>query len=542
VPQAPPSMWSRVAVRALATSCAFLLLAGSATTPAVQAATELGNQISSGRRSQSYYESAMLAQDAAISRIKAQTKLTKRALKEAKRAVTRSKPALRSATAVVQQRSARLGELERLHADTPAEEIPAGYADRLRAARKELDKAKARRQLMGQRDRTALRMRSARQYRLNALKRQLRAAVSRRDAAAGGLGSYIVQMTRLAQERAEIQSSVRLSSSGVGFTWPSVGRISQTYGCTGFRLNPPRGSCRHFHDGLDIVSGYGSRVSSAADGVVAYAGWNPWDEGGRAWMMVVSHPDGYVTRYGHLLPTSPVRVGQFVRQGEAIGKMGNTGRSTGTHLHFELLRGGTTVNPWGYLPEGMVTIKVKDDKKSAKKSAKSKSAKDGKVAVVKAKAARGAATKKGAATAAAKRAAQAGRRGARPDKGTPGAAKAAQTVPEVSDQAATSTPFSASVSDPDSVVCRPSAEAIDGVTASSSAGPDSAIASTAQLDTGGSAGPAADPCAILGTNRGGDDDGTAARSLRRAPDTSTPRGALVRAVPMPSRGTSPLPE
>lgn len=542
MPQAPPSMWSRVAAQALATSCAFLLLAGAAATPAVEATTELGNQISSGRRSQSYYESAMLAQDAASSRIKAQTRLTKRALKEAKRAVTRSKQALRSASAVVQQRSARLGELERLHADTPAEEIPAGYADRLRAVRKELDKAKARRQLMGQRDRTALRMRSARQYRLNALKRQLGAAVSRREAAEGGLGAYIVQVTRLAQERAEIQSGVRLSTT-TGFTWPSVGRISQTYGCTGFRLNPPRGSCRHFHDGLDIVSGYGSRVSSAADGVVAYAGWNPWDQGGRAWVMVVSHPDGYVTRYGHLLPTSLVRVGQFVRQGEAIGKMGNTGRSTGTHLHFELLRGGTTVNPWDYLPEGMVTIKVKDDKKSAKsKSAKSKSAKGGKVVVGKAKAAKGAATKKGAATATAKRAAQAERRGAQPDKGTPGAAKAAQTVPEVSDQAATTTPFSASVSDPDSVVCRPSAEAIDGATASSSAGPDSGIASTAQLDTGGSAGPAADPCAILGMTRGGDDDGTAARSLRRAPDTSTPRGALVRAVPMPSRGTSPLPE
>jgi hypothetical protein len=137
-----------------------------------------------------------------------------------------------------------------------------------------------------------------------------------------------------------------------------VGRLSQTYGCTGYRLNPRRGSCAHFHDGLDIVAGYGSRVSSAADGVVAYAGWNPWDESGRAWLMVVSHPDGYVTRYGHLLPGPIARVGQFVRQGEAIGRMGNTGRSTGTHLHFELLHGGTTVSPLTYLPAGMVTVKV----------------------------------------------------------------------------------------------------------------------------------------------------------------------------------------
>ena len=144
---------------------------------------------------------------------------------------------------------------------------------------------------------------------------------------------------------------------GNSFSWPAVGRLSQTYGCTGFRLNPPRGSCRHFHDGLDIVAGYGSPVRTAADGVVAFAGWNPWDEGGRAWIMVVSHPDGYVTRYGHLLPGGRARVGQFVRQGQAIGRMGNTGKSTGTHLHFELLHGSTPLSPWGYLPAGMVTIK-----------------------------------------------------------------------------------------------------------------------------------------------------------------------------------------
>jgi hypothetical protein len=181
--------------------------------------------------------------------------------------------------------------------------------------------------------------------------------VARRESAEGGLGAYIVQLTRLAAQRAEIQSNAQLSVSSAGFTWPSVGRISQTYGCTGFYLEPPRGSCRHFHDGLDIVSGYGSRIHAAADGVVAYAGWNPWDAEGRAWIMVVSHPDGYVTRYGHLIPGSLARVGQFVRQGEAIGRMGNTGKSTGTHLHFELLRGNTTVNPLAYLPAGMVTIK-----------------------------------------------------------------------------------------------------------------------------------------------------------------------------------------
>jgi murein DD-endopeptidase MepM/ murein hydrolase activator NlpD len=346
-----------VAARAVVVLCAVTLLAsGALASPDAVTATEIGDQISNGRRSQAYFESVMLAQDAAIARIKGQSHLTHRALKQARRAVTQSKHALRDARQGVGERSRRLAELEALQAGMPFELIPEDFADRVNSARRELAKAKNRRVHIGQHLRTAIRQRHARQYRLGVLKRQRSAAISRRESAEGGLGAYIVELTRLAQLRAENQSDVRLTTT-TGFTWPSVGRISQTYGCTGYRLNPRRGSCAHFHDGLDIVAGYGSRVASVADGVVAYAGWNPWDEGGRAWLMVVSHPDGYVTRYGHLLPGPLARVGQFVRQGEAIGKMGNTGRSTGTHLHFELLQSGTTVSPWSYLPAGMVTVK-----------------------------------------------------------------------------------------------------------------------------------------------------------------------------------------
>ena len=358
MPEACPSAWTRLATRALVLVCAVALLGGaSLATPGAAVATGLGDQISSGRRSQAYFESVMLSQDAALARNKRQAQVTHRALKQARRAVTQGKRALRTARQVVAERTGRLAELQAMYAGMPLELIPEGYPDRLRSVQRDLSKAKSRRVQVGKQLRTAVRQRHARQYRLGALKRQRAAAVSRREAAEGGLGAYIVEMTRLAQLRAENQSDVRLTTT-TGFTWPSVGRLSQTYGCTGYRLNPRRGSCAHFHDGLDIVAGYGSRVASAADGVVAYAGWNPWDEGGRAWLMVVSHPDGYVTRYGHLLPGAIARVGQFVRQGEAIGKMGNTGRSTGTHLHFELLQNSTTVNPWTYLPAGMVTVKV----------------------------------------------------------------------------------------------------------------------------------------------------------------------------------------
>jgi len=361
------SAWSWVAARIVVVLCALALLFGALDASGAATATDLGNRISSGRRSQSYFESVMLSQDAIIARNKAQSQETSRALKAARRGVTRSKRALRLAVATVSKRAARLAELEALHAGTPPEGIPPGYADRLRSVRRELARVKARRQNVGKQHRTWLRARAARQYRLKALKRQRRAAIARRESAEGGLGAYIVQMTSLAQQRAEIQSSVRLSAVGYAFSWPAVGRLAQTYGCTGFYLNPRRGSCRHFHDGLDIVAGYGSRVRAAADGVVAYAGWNPWDEGGRAWIMVVSHPDGYVTRYGHLLPGAIAPVGRFVRQGEAIGRMGSTGKSTGTHLHFELVLGSTPVNPLGYLPAGMIQVKVSDSKKPGKR-------------------------------------------------------------------------------------------------------------------------------------------------------------------------------
>lgn len=383
MPEACTSAWGRVATRAVAVVCALVLLVGAAPGwPSEVAASGLSGQISSGRRSQGYFESVMLAQDAAIARIKSQSKVTQRAFKHAKRAVAQRKHAMWEARAVVAERARRLAEVEAQHAQTPIEQIPPDWSASVEELRDELAKATSRRAAIGKALRTSIRQRQARQHRLGALKRQRRGAIARRESAEAGLGAYIVEMTRLAQERAENQSSMRLSAV-TGFTWPSVGRISQTYGCTGFRLNPRRGSCAHFHDGLDIVAGYGSRVASAADGVVAYAGWNPWDEGGRAWLMVVSHPDGYVTRYGHLVPNEIARVGEFVRQGQAIGRMGNTGRSTGTHLHFELLRGGDDVDPWAYLPEGMVTVNAKPsrDKGRARQGGARRGADGGRAAV-----------------------------------------------------------------------------------------------------------------------------------------------------------------
>jgi murein DD-endopeptidase MepM/ murein hydrolase activator NlpD len=183
---------------------------------------------------------------------------------------------------------------------------------------------------------------------LASIKTRERSAISRRESAEAGLAGRILSMSTLARQRALNQTKVRPGISS-GFLWPALGRLSQGYGCTGFRLNPPRGSCAHFHDGLDIVSYLGAPIRAAAVGVVSYIGWNPWDERGRAFIIVVAHPSGHETVYGHVLPTRRVRVGQLVRHGEIIGNMGNTGRSSGVHLHFELRRGRTTLDPRGFL-------------------------------------------------------------------------------------------------------------------------------------------------------------------------------------------------
>jgi murein DD-endopeptidase MepM/ murein hydrolase activator NlpD len=161
------------------------------------------------------------------------------------------------------------------------------------------------------------------------------------------LGYQITVMTKLAQARATKKGRKRPVRPSFG--WPARGRITQPYGCTGFRLEPRRGSCAHFHDGIDIAGASGTPIRAAATGVVAYVGWNPWDHAGRAYIVVIGHAGGFVTRYGHLLPRQVVTVGRLVRKGQLIGYMGSTGNSTGPHLHFELLRGNTTTNPSGYL-------------------------------------------------------------------------------------------------------------------------------------------------------------------------------------------------
>ena len=101
------------------------------------------------------------------------------------------------------------------------------------------------------------------------------------------------------------------------------------------------------HEGIDMAGAHGSPVLVTADGVVTHAGW----ENGYGKLVTVRHAFGLETRYGHLSEIR-VNVGDKVSRGDRIGDMGNTGRSTGTHLHYEVRVGGNAVNPMTFIKAG----------------------------------------------------------------------------------------------------------------------------------------------------------------------------------------------
>ena len=113
----------------------------------------------------------------------------------------------------------------------------------------------------------------------------------------------------------------------------------------GWRRDPFTGM-RDFHQGLDIVAPLGTKVVAPADGIVTRVG----PAGGFGLSVFLSHGYGIVTRYGHLSSTS-ARVGQRVKRGDVIAMTGSTGRSTGPHLHYEVLVHQKSVDPVKYILE-----------------------------------------------------------------------------------------------------------------------------------------------------------------------------------------------
>ncbi|AFV01627.1 MULTISPECIES: peptidoglycan DD-metalloendopeptidase family protein [unclassified Dehalobacter] len=126
----------------------------------------------------------------------------------------------------------------------------------------------------------------------------------------------------------------RGSGSISGLSWPISGGITSYYGS------------RHgsFHTGIDIDGVTGQPYYAAASGTVVEAGW----DGGYGYCIMIDHGNGVSTRYGHSSKLF-VSVGQTVSKGQNIGNVGSTGNSTGSHLHFEVIINGSTVNPLNYL-------------------------------------------------------------------------------------------------------------------------------------------------------------------------------------------------
>ncbi|PNV80948.1 MAG: peptidase M23 [Dictyoglomus turgidum] len=129
--------------------------------------------------------------------------------------------------------------------------------------------------------------------------------------------------------------------------WPTFGFISSGFG---WRFHPIFRRMA-FHTGIDIVTFWGAPVYATADGIVSFVGW----ESGYGKVIKINHGRGIITYYAHL-SSYAVRVGQFVKKGQFIGRVGSTGTSIGPHLHYEVRRGGAPVNPSAYLSVDLIKV------------------------------------------------------------------------------------------------------------------------------------------------------------------------------------------
>ncbi|MGE5404322.1 MAG: M23 family metallopeptidase [Candidatus Saccharibacteria bacterium] len=123
--------------------------------------------------------------------------------------------------------------------------------------------------------------------------------------------------------------------------WPLYGRLTSEFGWR----KSPFGRRHEFHDGLDIAAPYGSSVHAAADGVIEYAGW----KSGYGKLVIIKHSNGLRTWYGHNSRIK-VEVGDKIAKGQTISQVGSTGRSTGPHCHFMVVKPSGPSNPMLYLP------------------------------------------------------------------------------------------------------------------------------------------------------------------------------------------------
>ncbi|WP_410513728.1 peptidoglycan DD-metalloendopeptidase family protein [Paenibacillus sp. BR2-3] len=143
------------------------------------------------------------------------------------------------------------------------------------------------------------------------------------------------------QAKTELVQKAKLAPASM---WPTLSSvISSSFG---YRTDPFKGASA-FHAGIDIAGNTGDPVYAAQDGDVIAVD----QKGARGKYIVISHPNGLETWYMHLSGMN-VSVGDNVRKGEKIGRLGNTGRSTGPHLHFQVVKQNKPVNPLNYVNPG----------------------------------------------------------------------------------------------------------------------------------------------------------------------------------------------
>lgn len=175
--------------------------------------------------------------------------------------------------------------------------------------------------------------------RLNSDRLALEAAQNQLERESKNLEVLIQQKVAQAEAKTNSRTSIIIRGTGV-MAYPSDAPTSSPFG---WRMHPILGY-RRFHAGLDFAASYGSKIRAADSGTVIFAGWY----GGYGRAVIIDHGNGMTTLYGH---TSELYVseGQAVERGQAIAAVGSTGFSTGPHLHFEVRRNGTPVDPANYL-------------------------------------------------------------------------------------------------------------------------------------------------------------------------------------------------
>jgi murein DD-endopeptidase MepM/ murein hydrolase activator NlpD len=231
---------------------------------------------------------------------------------------------------VTQTRSAT----EDMRVQTAAQKV------KLDASLKELKIAQAELKRLEAETARALAVQKAAYRKLAANKHNLAKALAAAASAKAALARRISDLVAAAYAQGNIPSAYNGT-----LTWPMAGTVSQDYGCTGMTWEPPLGNCAHFHQGIDIVAAYGTPVRASGNGKVVYCGWNYADGADPAWIVIIAHSQSLETWYAHMTPSCPAPAGSGVHSGQIVGHEGNTGHSTGAHLHWAVRFNGDFVNP-----------------------------------------------------------------------------------------------------------------------------------------------------------------------------------------------------